>query len=123
MELLATGSIDWRTRGYEPSLESSRGDTLESTFVELPDRCSPSRRLAARWVSLMVGSLLPVSPSLTVADCPECRGISTVIFGTCSACFAEFFQDDDYLQPWRDQAPSPEPPTLAYGTSVDSRHG
>jgi hypothetical protein len=83
--------------------------------------------VAAAWrlngVSLMVGSLLPVSPSLTVADCPECRGISTVIFGTCSACFAEFFQDDDYLQPWRDQAPSSDPPTLAYGTSVDSRHG
>jgi hypothetical protein len=48
-------------------------------------------------VSLMVGSLLPVSPSLTVADCPECRGISTVIFGTCGVCFAEFFEDDDYL--------------------------
>jgi hypothetical protein len=123
MELLGTGSIDWRTRGYKPSLGSSRGDTLESIFVELPDRCSRSRRLAAQWVSLMVGSLLPVSPSLTVADRPECRGFSTVIFGTCSACFAEFFQDDDYLQPWRDQAPSPEPPTLAYGTSVDSRRG
>ena len=47
--------------------------------------------MAAQWVSLMVGNLLAVSPSLTVADCPECRGISTVIFGTCSACFAEFF--------------------------------
>src|SRR4249919_2268432 len=123
MELLGTGSIDWRTRGYEPSLGSSRGDTPESTFVELPDRCSRRRRLAAQLVSLMVASLSPVSPSLTVADCPECRGISTVIFGTCSACFAEFFQDYDYLQPWPDHAPSPEPPTLAYGTSVDSRHG
>jgi hypothetical protein len=60
-------------------------------------------------VSLMVGSLLPVSPSLTVADCPECRGISTVIFGTCAVCFAEFFEDDDELQPWRDQAPSLSP--------------
>lgn len=63
MELLGTGSIDWRTRGYEPSLGSSRGDTPESTFVELPDRCSRRRRLAAQLVSLMVASLLPVSPS------------------------------------------------------------
>jgi hypothetical protein len=110
MEPLDTGSIDWRTRGYEPSLGSSHGDTLESTFVELPDRCSRSRRLAAQWVSLMVGSLLPVSPSPYGGRLP---GVRTVIFGTCSACFAEFFQDDDYLQPWRDQAPSPEPPTLA----------
>jgi len=52
--------------------------------------------------SPVVYSLLPVSPSLTVADCPECRGISTVIFGTCSVCFAEFFEDDDDLQPWRE---------------------
>jgi hypothetical protein len=68
--------------------------------------------MAASRGSRARGSFGRVSPSLTVADCPECRGISTVIFGTCGACFAEFFEDDDDLQPWRDQAPSPEPPTL-----------
>ena len=57
----------------------------------------------------VVGSFLPVSPSLTVADCPECRGSSTVILGRCSVCFAEFFEADGYLQPWRDQPPSPAP--------------
>lgn len=72
--------------------------------------------MAASRGSRARGSFERVSPSLTVADCPECRGISTVIFGTCGACFAEFFEDDDDLRPWRDQAPSPEPPTLAYGT-------
>ena len=55
---------------------------------------------------------MPVSPSLTVADCPECRGNRTVILGTCGVCFAEFFDDDESPQPWRDQASSPEPRTL-----------
>lgn len=25
-----------------------------------------------------------------VSDCPECRGVTTVFFGVCSVCFAEF---------------------------------
>jgi N-acyl-D-aspartate/D-glutamate deacylase len=59
---------------------------------------------------------------MTVADCPECRGVNTVIFGTCGVCFAEFFEDDDDLQPWRDQLPSlVGPPRLA--TGEDPRHG
>jgi N-acyl-D-aspartate/D-glutamate deacylase len=63
-----------------------------------------------------------MSPSMTVADCPECRGVNTVIFGTCGVCFAEFFEDDDDLQPWRDQLPSlVGPPRLA--TGEDPRHG
>ena len=49
------------------------------------------------------GYVGPMSPSLTVTDCPECRGNGTVIFGTCAVCFAEFFDDDDDLQPWRDR--------------------
>jgi hypothetical protein len=71
----------------------------------------PSR--GARSVAIM-------SPSVTVADCPECRGVNTVIFGTCG--FAEFFDDDDDLQPWRDQLPSlVGPPRLA--TGEDPRQG
>jgi hypothetical protein len=31
-----------------------------------------------------------MSPSLVLADCPECRGIQTVVLGSCRACFAEF---------------------------------
>lgn len=63
-----------------------------------------------------------MSPSMTVADCPECRGVNTVIFGTCGVCFAEFFEDDDDLQPWRDQPPSlVGPPRFA--TGEDPRHG
>jgi len=51
-------------------------------------------------------SKLPaVSPSLAVADCPECRGIRTVIFGACSVCFAEFFDYDEDLQPWTESSP------------------
>ena len=73
----------------------------------------PSR--GARSVAIM-------SPSVTVADCPECRGVNTVIFGTCGVCFAEFFEDDDDLQQWRDQLPSLlGPPRLA--TGEDPRHG
>ena len=54
--------------------------------------------------------------------CPECRGVNTVIFGTCGVCFAEFFEDDDDLQPRRDQLPSlVGPPRLA--TGEDPRHG
>ena len=29
-----------------------------------------------------------------VADCRECRGVGTVIFGTCCVCFAEYFDED-----------------------------
>jgi hypothetical protein len=36
-----------------------------------------------------------MSPSLVVADCPECRGVGTVILGTCEVCFAEFFEGDE----------------------------
>ena len=73
----------------------------------------PSR--GARSVAIM-------SPSVTVADCPECRGVNTVIFGTCGVCFGEFFDDDDDLQPWRDQLPSlVGPPRLA--TGEDPRQG
>jgi hypothetical protein len=35
-----------------------------------------------------------MSPSMVVADCPECRGVGTVILGTCQVCFAEFYEDD-----------------------------
>jgi len=31
-----------------------------------------------------------MSPSLLVADCPECCGVRTVILGVCEVCFAEF---------------------------------
>ena len=30
---------------------------------------------------------------MLVSDCPECQGRDTVILGTCSVCFAEFFED------------------------------
>lgn len=36
-----------------------------------------------------------MSPSLIVADCPACRGVGTVILGTCEVCFAEFFDRDE----------------------------
>ena len=36
-----------------------------------------------------------MSPSLIVADCPECQGVGTVILGTCGVCFAEFIEDDE----------------------------
>jgi len=74
-------------------------------------------------VSSVVASFLPVTPSLTVADCPQCRGISTVIFGTCAVCFAEFFEDDDYPQPWREPAPTPEPDARPTEAAFDGRHG
>jgi hypothetical protein len=61
-----------------------------------------------------------MSPSMIVADCPECRGVNTVIFGTCGVCFAEFFEDED-LQTWRDQLPSLVGPRLATGEAT--RHG
>jgi hypothetical protein len=41
-----------------------------------------------------------MSPSLLVADCPECRGQGTVVVGTygvCMACFAEFRDDDETI--------------------------
>lgn len=71
----------------------------------------------------MLGSVSPVSPSLTVADCQECRGISTVIFGTCSVCFAEFFEDGDDLQPWRESVSPLSSLALVPPSSEDSRHG
>ena len=36
-----------------------------------------------------------MSPSLIVADCPECRGAGTVFLGRCEVCFAEFFDRDE----------------------------
>jgi hypothetical protein len=36
-----------------------------------------------------------MSPSLTVANCPECRGVRTVIMGVCDVCFAESAENDD----------------------------
>jgi hypothetical protein len=42
-----------------------------------------------------------MSPSLIVADCPECRGIRTVILGVCDVCFAEFGENHD-PEPWHD---------------------
>ena len=74
-------------------------------------------------MSSVVASFLPVTPPLTVADCPQCRGISTVIFGTCAVCFAEFFEDDDYPQPWREPAPTPEPDARPTEAAFDGRHG
>jgi hypothetical protein len=41
-----------------------------------------------------------MSPSLLIADCPECRGQGTVVLGTygvCMACFAEFRDDDETI--------------------------
>ena len=66
----------------------------------------------------MVASFLPVTPTLTVADCPQCRGISTVIFGTCAVCFAEFFEDDDVPSAMAGAGPLSGALTLAYGSSV-----
>ena len=43
--------------------------------------------------------------SSTVADCPECRAVGTVIIGAdgvCCACFAEFRQSE-CPQLWRDE--------------------
>jgi hypothetical protein len=48
-----------------------------------------------------------VSPSQQVSDCPECRGARTVILGTYSVCLAEFFEDNDDLQPGWDVPTSP----------------
>ena len=31
---------------------------------------------------------------MLVSDCPECQGRDTVILGSCSVCFAEFFEDE-----------------------------
>jgi hypothetical protein len=36
-----------------------------------------------------------MSPSLVVADCPECRAVGTVILGTCEVCFAEYDWAED----------------------------
>ena len=36
-----------------------------------------------------------MSPSLVVADCPECGGIQTVVLGSCCACLAEFGHRDE----------------------------
>lgn len=46
-------------------------------------------------------TLSAMSPSLIVADCPECRGIRTVILGVCDVCFAEFGENHD-PGPWHD---------------------
>ena len=46
-------------------------------------------------------TLSVMSPSLIVADCPECRGIRTVILGVCDVCFAEFSENHD-PEPWHD---------------------
>jgi hypothetical protein len=46
-------------------------------------------------------TLSDMSPSLIVADCPECRGIRTVILGVCDVCFAEFGENHD-PEPWHD---------------------
>ena len=60
---------------------------------------------------------------MTVADCPVCRAVGTVIVGTdgvCCACFAEFRQDE-YPQLWRDEPPLSGPAPA--GTDARSRHG
>jgi hypothetical protein len=56
--------------------------------VVLPPRPCHGRELAS----------FAMSPSMVVADCPECRGMGTVILGTCGVCFAEFYEDhhDDH---------------------------
>jgi hypothetical protein len=48
-----------------------------------------------------------MSPSLVVTDCPECRGIGTVILGTCEVCFAEFFEHDENISHGGTEAASP----------------
>lgn len=46
-------------------------------------------------------TVVVMSTPPAVTDCPECRGIDTVIFGICTVCFAEFLYDADTPQPWR----------------------
>lgn len=51
-----------------------------------------------------------MSPSLLVADCPECRGQGTVVLGTygvCMACFAEFRDYDQTISRGGERAAFP----------------
>jgi len=43
-----------------------------------------------------------MSPSLVVANCPECRAVQTVILGFCRPCLAEF-EEDDHPELWQNE--------------------
>jgi hypothetical protein len=36
-----------------------------------------------------------MEPTFILADCPECRGVRTVIMDVCYVCFAEFGERSD----------------------------
>ena len=54
---------------------------------------SRQRHITVQVMSRQTRALPVVRPSLMLADCPECRAIGSVIFGTCEVCFAEFDED------------------------------
>jgi hypothetical protein len=79
-----------RVRGEKHREPAPHGEPAVSVACR-----SPYGPAVVRRVSPKAGSVRVVSPSLTVADCPECRGVRTVILGICEVCFAEFIEDPE----------------------------
>jgi hypothetical protein len=65
-----------------------------------------------------------MSPSLVVADCPECRAVGSVLFGTCEVCFSEFSEDPHETVSHGDDAPlSTSGPGLIADPAASLRRG